>query len=208
MGVDESLNITLTESTSNKLYNSITKIQINGNYGTGFFMKIEINGKEMNFLLAHTQIVSQAQIKSKKDIVLIWGKDDEEKKTIKLDEDIRNIIIFEGITLIEIIPNDGISENKYMLPDLNYKKGYENYKKEKVYTIGYNDNYKERYISLGKITSIKDIEFSHTANSNLGSPIFSFKDQFVIGIHKQKSNGIFIGKILDKLRKENINIKK
>ena len=208
MGVDESLNITLTESTSNKLYNSITKIQINGNYGTGFFMKIEINGKEMNYLLTNNQIVSQAQIKSKKDIVLIWGKDDEEKKTIQLDEDIRNIIIFEGITLIEIIPNDGISENKYMLPDLNYKKGYENYKKEKVYTIGYNDNYKERYISLGKITSIKDIEFSHTANSNLGSPIFSFQDQFVIGVHKQKNNGVFIGKILDKLRKENINIKK
>ena len=201
MGVDESLNITLTESTSNKLYNSITKIQINGNYGTGFFMKIEINGKEMNYLLTHNQIVSQAQIKSKKDIVLIWGKDDEEKKTIQLDEDIRNIIIFEGITLIEIIPNDGISENKYMLPDLNYKKGYEIYKKAKVYTIGYNDNFKERYISLGKITSIIDFEFSHTANSKLGSPIFSFEDQFVIGIHKQKTNGIFIGNILDKLRK-------
>ena len=207
MGNDESLNITLNESTSNKLYNSITKIQINGNNGTGFFMKIEINGKEMNYLLTHNQIVSQAQITSKKDIDLICGKDDEEKKTIKLDEDIRNIIIVECITLIEIIPKDGISENKYMIADLNYKKGYEVYKKAKVFTIGYNNNYKERYVSLGKITSIKDFEFNHTSNANLGSPIFSYEDQFVIGIHKQKTNGIFIGKILDKLGKENINIK-
>ena len=207
MGTEESLNITLTESTSNKLYNSITKIQINGKYGTGFFMKIEIKGKEMNYLLTHSQIVSQAQIKSKKDIDLFCGKDDEEKKTIKLDEDIRNIIIFEDITLIEIIPKDGISEDKYMFPDLNYKKGYDIYRKAKVYAIGYNNNYKERHISLGKITTKNDFEFSHTSNANIGSPIFSFEDQFIIGIHKQKTIGIFIGKIIDKLEKENISPK-
>ena len=36
----------ISKAGENKLNNSITRIQINGKNGTGFFMKIEINGEK------------------------------------------------------------------------------------------------------------------------------------------------------------------
>ena len=196
----------IAEAVSKKLNNSITKIQINGKYGTGFFMKIEIGGKTTNYLITLNQIISQDQINSKINIDLFYGEFDEEHKTIKLDESIRKIRTFEnGAILIEIIPNDGISKEKFLLPDLNYKQGYEIYKNANVYTLGFNDNYEKKEIFPDKITLVNDSKFSHKLNANLCSLICSIENQFVIGIHKQDYNGIFIGEILDTLQKENDN---
>jgi hypothetical protein len=125
-------------------------------------------------------------------------------KTIILDKNIRNIRTFEnGVILIEIIQNDGISENKYLSIDLNYKNGYELYQNERVCSIAYNNDYTEKEISSGEITSIINFKFFFNLSANLGSPICTFKNQFVIGIYKEHNNGIFIGEIIDILRKEN-----
>ena len=196
----------IAEAVSKKLNNSITKIQINGKYGTGFFMKIEIGGKTTNYLITLNQIISQDQINSKINIDLFYGEFDEEHKTIKLDESIRKIRTFEnGAIFIEIIPNDGISKDKFLSPDLNYKQGYEIYKNANVYTLGFNDNYEKKEIFPDKITLVNGSKFSHKLNANLCSLICSIENQFVIGIHKQDNNGIFIGEILDTLQKENDN---
>jgi hypothetical protein len=191
----------ISDAGRNKLNNSISRIQINGKHGTGFFMKIEINGEKKNYLIANNQIISQEQIDSKANIDLMYGQ---EFKTISLDKNIRNIQAFEnGVILVEIIQNDGISENKYLSVDLNYQYGYEAYQDEKVCTIGYNNTYTERELSSGEIISIINSKFNLNLNTNLGSPICSIKNQFVIGIYKEANNGIFIGEIIDSLKKEN-----
>jgi len=192
----------ISEAGRNKLNNCITRIQINGRNGTGFFMKIEINGIKKNYLITHNKIISQEQINSKINIDLFYG---EESKNIILDKNIRNIRTFEnGVVIIEIIETDGIPEKKYLYLDLNYKNGYGT--NTRVNTIGYNNNYTEREISSGEITLINDSTFEINLNPNLGSPICSFDNQFVIGIYKENNNGIFIGKIIDSLYKENDKI--
>ena len=194
----------IDKAVNKKLNNSITKIQINGKYGTGFFIKIEINGKIIDYLITLNQIISQDKINSKININLFYGEFDTENKTIKLDESIRDIRTFEnGIVLIEIVPNDGISKEKFLSPDLNYKQGYEIYKNANVYIVGYNDKYKKKTIFPDKITLINDSKFSHKLNANPGSLICSIENQFVIGIHTQDYKGIFIGDILDSLQKQN-----
>jgi len=191
----------ISKAGENKLNNSITRIQINEKNGTGFFMKIEINGEKKNYLIANNQILSQEQIDSGANIDLYYG---EMHKIINLDKNIRNIRTFEnGIILIEIIQNDGISERKYLPIDLNYDNGYETYLNERVCTIGYNKNYSETETSSNEITLIFNFKFNVKLNANLGSPICSFKNQFVIGIYKEDNNGIFIGEIINSLKKEN-----
>ena len=100
----------ISEAGRIKLNNSITRIQINGKNGTGFFMKIEINGKAKNYLITHNQIIPEEQIDSKINIDLIYGQ---VLKTISLDKNIRNIGTFEkGVIIIEIIQKDEIPEEK------------------------------------------------------------------------------------------------
>ena len=191
----------ISEAGRIKLNNTLTKIQINGMNGTGFFMKIEINGKAKNYLITFNQTISQDQINSKINIDLFY---DQVSKKIILDTNIRHICILEnGIILIEIIQNDGIPENKYLSPDLNYKKGYSIYNRVKVCTIRYNENYTERQISSDEISLINGSNFGYNLDANLGSPICSFENYFVIGINKENNNGIFIGEILENLQKEN-----
>ena len=191
----------ISDAGRNKLNNSITRIKINEKNGTGFFMKIEINGEKKNYLITNNQIISHEQIDSNTNIDIIY---DEVPKKIILDKNIRNIRTFEnGLILIEIIQNDGISENKYLSVDLNYQNGYEIYQNERVCSIGYNNNYTEKEISTGEITSIINFKFIFNLSANLGSPICTFNNQFVIGIYKEPNNGIFIGEIINILRKEN-----
>ena len=87
--------------------------------------------------------------------------------------------------------------------DLNYQNSYELYQNERVCSIGYNNDYTEKEISSGEITSIIYFKFIFNLSANLGSPICTFKNQFVIGIYKEPNNWIFIGEIINSLRKEN-----
>ena len=74
---------------------------------------------------------------------------------------------------------------------MNYKNGYDNYKKKYFYLAGYPEVeiYKgDRYISSGKIEEIlKNFEFEHTLHINhesSGSHICLNCNKLVIGIHK------------------------
>ena len=194
---------------SNKLYNSMTKVKINDENQTGFFIKIHTNTIE-NCLLTCGHQISEDKINSKIDIDLYYGKFGQGHKTIKLDRGIRYIKTFQDITLIEIIQDDGISEDKYLFPDFNYKIGYEKYNKNKIYFSGFIENYTKKDAFSSEIISINDFKFTHKSD-NLrisGSPICTYENEYlyVIGIYKaEEQNGIFIGKILDDLKKEKIN---
>ena len=220
----------IPENISDKLYNSIVKIKLSQkSYGTGFFMKFNINEKEMKCLITCQHVISQKDINNKIKIELYYGKKNiEDHKQIKLDEDIRFIRVFnkdvtlieikkdkskipykEDVTLIEIIENDNISKDKYLDIDLNYQQGYEQYINNNFYLAGYPKNYDDRCLSTGRIIKISDFAFYHTLDTDVGSSGSPICNQYckVIGIHtsgNEEENinyGIFIGKIIDNLRK-------
>ena len=99
----------LPESLSNKLYNSIAKIQLNNIIiGTGFFIQIYMNKKKSFYLLTSSHLITRKHIEHNLYFNIIYGKKENEIiKIIKLDINERFIRIYDensiDITLIEII---------------------------------------------------------------------------------------------------------
>jgi len=211
-----------------KLSETIVKIENGDLISTGFFMKINVQEINRNFLLTCGHSIPQEDINSKKTITIFYGKKEAEtKKEIELDNNKRFIKCFLDddidATILEILPEDNISEDKYLYPDLNYTSGFDNYIKEnKIFTAGYPDihPYKgEKHYSGGEITGIRymnnnNSHFFHncsTKEGSSGSPLVNDKFQ-VVGIHygcnKKKiiNFGVFVGAIIDILnggREEN-----
>ena len=96
----------IPESLSDKLYNSIAKIQTNNkDISTGFFMKININKKLYHFLITYGQIFQKG--KNDLEIIIIYGKKNNEiAKKLKLGEKGRFFRIIDNpidIAAIQII---------------------------------------------------------------------------------------------------------
>jgi len=215
--------LTIPESASEKLFNSIVRISYNLNkaekvIGTGFFLRVKINNNVSHFLITCQHVIKENFVKEKKVIKLYYGKAKEEKNfEIELDKGKRNIKCFDtpyDVTLVEILKEDKIGEDKYLVPDFSYKNDYNFYlnKNNYFYLAGYPQN-NERSISSGKIIKIleESEEFEHSLDAiggNSGSPICLANNLFVVGIHKQGDGkrpinyGTFLGYILDILEKE------
>ena len=196
------------------------RIEFDGNKRfTSFFMKIEIKKEQHNFLLTCAHCITKNDIYSQKNISVIYGKINKEKKVqINLDKKKRFIKAYNSldVTLIELLSEDNIPDKYYLYPDLNYKnKGFNNYENIQVYTAGFPEAEiyeKDRQMSTGKIKTIKDFEFEHTCDTRKGSsgcPIINYSGN-VIGIHyggdkdKGINYGYFIGAIIERIKKENI----
>ena len=204
----------IPESASDILYNSIVKIEINEKKGTGFFMKAYVKGNKMDLFLTCNHVMTIKDIVENDAFSISYGKFNKEKKKIYLNNK-RFMRTFESpidITVIEIIKNDNIPEDKFLFPDLNYKYGYLSYKNKKFYLAGY-PNSSERAISSGTIKKISDYEFTHSLdarNGSSGSPICLIENNRIIGIHKGGDKkkpinyGTFIGYILDEFEKEDL----
>ena len=122
----------ISESSSEKLYNSIVRVNAGLNEkelisGTGFFIKLNLNNETRNYLITCNDVINEKFIADKKTIKIYYRKITEEKNIeIKLDKSKRDIKFFKNslnVTLIEIIKEDKISEDKFLLPDMNYKQG-------------------------------------------------------------------------------------
>jgi V8-like Glu-specific endopeptidase len=212
----------IPETASDKIFNSIVRIEFNNSIGTGFLIQIKTKLKIINFLLTCNHVIEEEDVDSKKTIKIFYGKKSyENENKILLDKELRFIKCFKkpiDITIIQILNSDRIPCDKYLIPDYNYKKGYDIYLNGKFYLAGYpifKSNYKgERHICSGKIVSIANkFEFKHTLDTfsgSSGSPLCLIDNQTVIGIHKQGNKktgfnyGTFIGIILDYLSKEEI----
>ena len=183
------------------------------NEGTGFFMKVNASKK---YLVTNYNLISQGI--SNENILLKLSN----KKEIKLNLKGRHNRYFQetkDIALIEIKDTDEICKDiKFLTYDLNYKFGYEIYKNQNVFTVGYSGG--EAFVESGKIVHIKDYEFYHdipSKSSFCGCPIMLY-DRFnlmlVIGIHKEGNStynlnhGTFIADIFGENKEIFINRKK
>ena len=206
-----------------KLFNSIVRINFIFNKkiisGTGFFIKFNLKNKIRHFLITCYHVIQERFVNKKMVITFYYGKyNEEENFKIKLDRNKRFIKCFDkpfDVTLIEILKEDNIKEDKYLIPDLNYKNGYNLYEDDYFYLAGYPENnlYSNgRSISSGKLTKILDEpEFEHsldTENGNSGSPICLANKLLVVGIHKEGNKnksinyGTFLGFVFSKLENE------
>ena len=117
-------------------------------------------------------------------------------------------------TIVEILPNDNVNEDNFLIPNIDYSNNLDNLKKKKIYIPQYPNGGNLSY-SRGIIKNIKRYQFSYNASTlpgSSGSPIFLIQTTYVIGIHKggdesKKENyGNFIFPIinyLNNLKKEN-----
>ena len=146
----------IPEEITDTLRKTTVRIEINKGqkFFTGFFMKIDLKGEKINFLVTCQHSISQGEIDSKQKIDIYSGKAGNEKKTeIVLDAQKRLIKTDENldITLIQILKEDKIEEKRYLYPDLNYKNnGFQIYYNYQVFAAGYPNVEvfkKERHIS-------------------------------------------------------------
>ena len=190
-----------------KVCRSVCHIEVQNQYGTGFFIKLLKNNKEIFYLLTNEHVINNKFIESNQIIYLNYDCD--KYNIIKLNKSERFIKFYEDmdVTIIEIIKSDNIDANYFLEP--NYDKiliGQEIYiwqfpKRELSY-------------SYGHITQINNFELTHNASTDFGSsgsPIFLKDSITVIGIHKQgnydkKENyGTLINPLIKRLQDENNN---
>ena len=177
------------------IFNCIVKIKVNigksnESYGTGFFMKCQIKNNNYHFLVTCNHIVNQNHVNSREKIAIYYGKLNEEKEKYIYLNYKKFIKCFEkpiDITIIEILENDNIPEDKYLFPDMNYKNGYNFYlNNNKIYLAGYPNvinNKGEKHISSGYIKEIDTFKFLHsldTRSDSSGSPICLIYNKSVI----------------------------
>ena len=210
----------IPESFTDKIYNSIVKIKMsNENFATGFFMKVYIEKEELKLFVTCNHIIPQKYFDQKLSLPFFYGKKNEEiKKSILLDKNKRLIINYTSptdIILIQIIDDDNIPKDKFLMVDYNYLNGFETYENKDFCTAGYPNSYKgERCISFGKILNINyynNYEFEHSLEEkycSISSPICLLENNCIIGIHrkidknKNTNYGTFIGIVFQQLEKE------
>ena len=199
-----------------KVAKGTVKIELDNDKGvaSGFFLKLERNNKEFYCLMTNAHVITKEMITNQEKIKIKYDNETKEIN-LELNEKERIIFCFMGlgidITIIEIIPKDGIKDKTYFL-NPNTDKNYEEFIGKNIQIIQFPDG-KKLSKSEQKITerfTKIDYMFYHNASTiegSSGSPIILKDDDKVLGIHKggirgkKKNVGIFIGIILDVIKK-------
>ena len=196
----------ISEKTSDRLYNSISRIyDVDNKYlGTGFFLKLNIVNTVFYFLVTSSEVITSEHLDNNGIINLYYGKLENETHLEIEIEDRTQFIFYQPIkfTFIGIEEYDNIPKENFLNIDMNYKHGYDIYKEKNLISAGYQQNGKEfeKFISVGEISNITNVEFEHDMEAGIGSkgsPICLHDSLLVIGIHQKKdenvSKGNFIG---------------
>ena len=188
---------------------SICRIETSdGSVSSGFLIKF-FKGEENFFcLMTNQHVITKDMIKKKDTISFCYDNNNIKIKIICLNTNERYIKNFQdenfGIdaTVIEILPEDNIPTDYFLLPDIYYMTKFNELKDKDIAILQY-PNGKLGY-SYGKIKEIHKYEFSHLASTesgSSGSPIFLKSKIQVIGIHyagkldNSQNYGFFIGPI-------------
>ena len=188
---------------------SICKISYPNSVGTGFFIKLFKNGKPLLLLMTNEHVITKNMIENKQTIDVYYDNQTKMMK-ITLDRHKRYIRRYNYInidcTIVEIIKEDNINEDYFLLPNIDYKDfNYNELKNNKVYIVQFPLGGNMCH-SKGEITNIDKYEFTHKASTlpgSSGSPIFLEQKTQVLGIHKATNNkdknyGDFIFHIINK----------
>mgnify|MGYP002624576823 CR=1 FL=1 len=148
--------------------------------------------KKFNCLITNMPLIEDKNNEEKNIIEFINNNKDILK--LDLEKDKRFIYTFKGelaidITMIEILPNDKVPEDLFLEPDLDYRDNYNELKEKEICSIQFTKEGEFKY-SVGKIISITNTEFTHTASTlagSSGSPIILKNSKKIIGIHKNRS---------------------
>ena len=172
--------------------------------GSGFLMKLFKGIEPFYCLMTNEHVISKEMIELKETIEIYYDNGNI-RKEIKIDTEERYIKDYKNLKIdaliIEILEKDNINEDYFLLPDLEYINGYENYINKEIYIPQYSEGGDLNY-AKGKIKEINNYEFSHLSNSkknSSGNPIFINGSIKVIGISKQsvennsENYGNFIG---------------
>ncbi len=192
---------------------SVCKIISTFGLGTGFFIKIDLKNESYYYLMTNEHVVTREMIEKKEEIEI---KYENQRQTLIINLDSKERIIKDflylniDLIIIQILPKDKINDCYFLLPNLEYLNGYDQFVDKEVYILQYAQGGNLQF-SVAKIKSINlySNEFTHlssTAKGSSGSPIIIKGSTFVLGIHKQtnpkeKENyGNFIGPVIDALK--------
>ena len=198
-----------------KVCKSICKIVISNKIDSGFLIKLYRGNNPFYCLMTNEHAITKEMIELKETIEIYYDNGNI-RKEIKIDTEERYIKDYKNLEIdaliIEILEKDNINKDYFLLPDLEYINGYENYINKEIYIPQYSEGGDLNY-AKGKIKEINNYEFSHLSNSkknSSGNPIFIKGSIKVIGISKQsvennsENYGNFIGSIIELLKKENL----
>ena len=103
---------------------SICKISYPNNVGTGFFIKLFKNGKPLFLLMTNEHVITKNMIENKQTIDVYYDNQTNMMK-ITLDRHKRYIRRYNYInidcTIVEIVKEDNINEDYFLLPNIDYK---------------------------------------------------------------------------------------
>ena len=174
--------------------------------GSGFLIKLFKNSEPFYCLMTNEHVITKKCIKDRIKIEVYYNYEDE-KIEISLNPEERFIKDFRDYsidaTVIQILPEDNIQNDYFLLPFKDYMDDYERFKDEDITIIQYPKgkmNYSNGQI-IG-LTGKTKYEFSYNASTDegsSGSPIILKDTKNVIGIHKE-------GNIIIKNENENIKV--
>ena len=189
---------------------------INGNLkGTGFFCKIEFEGKLTPVLITNYHVVND-DFMNQNTKLTFYVKDDVKDvlHSINIDKDSKIYSSIRDKYDIMIIRLKEGEVNNYLEIDENiFDNSVDDYKNESIYIL-HHPNAEEAKVSFGKgIEEVNDYDIKHlchTESGSSGGPILSQMTNKVIGIHKGSIGkgkcdyniGTFLKFPLDELRKK------
>ena len=194
---------------------AVGRIQIDNIKGTGFFMKLEKSNKPFYCLITCEHVIKEEMINSGKKVEFNYNNK-KSKLNIFLNKDERFIRSYRYInidaTVVEILPEDNINEEFFLLPNMDYINGYEQFEGKEIYIPQFPGEQNLSF-SPGEINSVNIYknEFSNisdTKDGSSGSPIFLKGSILVLGIHKKRKKNLkkkvkfanFLGPIINSLK--------
>ena len=165
------------------------------NFGSGFLLKLFRGDQKFDCLITCEHIVKREMIKNRKTINFFYDSMNAKTQSIKLDPDKRFIQDFIRLyeidkslnidaTIIEILPEDNISDDYFLYIDEQYINNLESLKNQNISIIQYPKG--DLNYAFGQITNIDVYQIFHTADTkkgSSGSPILLRNTSKVIGIH-------------------------
>ena len=181
-----------TETILKQMENSVCRI-MSDKFGTGFFCKIELNGKKIPVLITNYHIINDVFFAKEKIIKIYFRKDcipiklNKDRKVYSSNKDIYDIMIMKIDEEKDKIKNINYLEFDDCLLNLNSELAYED---TSIYILHYPSG-NEIKVSYGYGIKNKDknniIHYCKTTNGSSGSPILNLLTNKVIGIHKSFS---------------------